>query len=126
MDYYSFKNSISDNYGSFYDEQFEIYFDRAIQSAEKGEIDSAIQIAKDALFISKFTSIGYDKIYLIGLLIRLFIDNNQPEYANLFFNFGMKIINANYLLSSDNELVDDINSFLDLRIEIENKLNFIS
>ncbi|MBU1900800.1 hypothetical protein KKG82_00315, partial [Patescibacteria group bacterium] len=80
--------------------------------------------------------IGYEKIYLIGLLTQLYLDNNQPEYANIFFKFGMKIIHGknntaykehwDFINQIDSGLLnydymEEINSFLDLKIEIDKK-----
>lgn len=137
MDYINFKKSIVSNYGDFYSSQFEILFEKAVKNAENGNLKTSIKIAKDALFISKYSNIGYNRLYLIGLLCQVYLDCNQPEYANIYFKFGMKIIREknfsdykkhwDYVNSIDSNIpkydfMKEVDSFLDLKIQIDKKL----
>jgi hypothetical protein len=118
MSYRSFKNIIADFFGDFYSYQVVIFFEEAVQLAEKGDFTSTIKIGKDALALTKFTKPGYENLYLIGMLCQAYLDNEQPKMANKYFKRGMYMIDKN-----DEDYMDDVNAFLDLKILINEELN---
>ncbi|MBI5538940.1 MAG: hypothetical protein HY951_02705 [Bacteroidia bacterium] len=51
------------------------------------------------------------------MLCVVYLDNNDPEMAQKYFEYGMTVIDNNKECSNN-----DIDSFLDLKIEIDNEL----
>jgi hypothetical protein len=121
MDYKEFKTSIIKQDGEFYAQQLEHFFSVAVEVAESGKYDEAIIIANDALTLAKYSDVDYEILYLIGMLCQVYLDNDQPELANDFFNKGMQIIEQGESENQDTN-AEDINSFLDLKIIIEEEL----
>ena len=118
MDYQDFKKLTREIFGDFYSEQVDYCFEKAVEFAQQGDFETSIKIGKDAFALSKFANLDYEKLYLIGLLCELHLDKGQPELAEAYFKFGMNIIDA-----GEDSFNDDVNSFLDLKIEIEKGLN---
>lgn len=117
MENKEFKNKIIELYGNFYSEQIDFFFEEAIRLAKEGNYTSAIKVGKDAFILSKYANFTYEKIYLIGLLCHAYLDNKQPEIADVFFKLGMQMIDEN-----DINFNDDINAFLDIKILIDETL----
>jgi len=117
MRYQEFKKSTKENFGEFYSQQVDYFFEKTINYAKQGDFDTSIKIAKDAFVIAKFANLDYEKLYLIGLLCRLLLDKGQPEQAEAYFKFGIQIIDE--IEETYNE---DVNSFFDLKIEIDREL----
>jgi len=118
MNYIEFKKIVKGKFGGLNAEQVDYFFDKAVEYAKKGDISTSIRIGKDAFAIAKFAELGYEILYLVGLLCQLHLDNGQPEYAETYFKFGMKIIDEN-----ERSYNDDVNDFLDLKILIDSKMN---
>lgn len=117
MNYKSFQKAITKEHGNFYSSQVEKFFEMAVDFAMKKKFSEAVTIANDALVFAKYSDVGYAIIYLIGMLCEAYLDNEQPELAETFFNYGMKIIDES------NDTYDrDLNRFLDLKIDIDEAL----
>lgn len=121
MDYKTFRTNIIIKDGKFYTQQLEHFFSVAVNFAENEKYDEAIIIANDALTLAKYSNVGYEILYLIGMLCQVYIDNDHPELANDFFKNGMQIIEQNKDENQDT-YSDDINAFLDLKIVIDKEL----
>ena len=114
MSYLRFKKEIAEKFCDFYSEQVDIFFEKAIELANKGKFKESIKIGKDAFVLSKFADIGYEKLYSVGMLCQAYLDSGQPEIADTFFKAGMEMINE-----CEENYNDDVNSFLDIKILIE-------
>jgi len=112
-----FKKAIKAQYGEFYLKQFDLFFEEAIRLADKGKFKESLKVGKDAFILSKYTDISYEKIYLVGMLCQAYLDNKQPEMANVFFRLGMQMIDENHIKYSE-----DINAFLDIKILIDTQV----
>ena len=125
---------ISHKYGETYSSLIEILLEQSTKLAQKGKIETAIKITKDALFLSKYSNSYYKRIYIIGLLCQLYLNNKQIELADIYCENGLDLIreeklsNQNiktqfskyhYHLLLENCVLYDINSFLDLKIAID-------
>lgn len=109
-DFYTFRNNVIDEFGDFYTEQTEIFFERAVYFAEKGFPLNAIADAKFAFALSNYQSDDYRTIYLIGFLCQIHLDNNFIEKAKSYCDLGFKILDKE---SSYYE--NDFKSFTELR-----------
>ena len=111
---------INKKYGMINPSIVESLFELAVEAANNGELDEAIEICNDAIVLYKYSTIGYEIICLLGLLSEIYLDNNQKEMAENIFRLGMTLIERgkmnNVDLGSYNE---DIDSFLDLKIKID-------
>lgn len=111
---------IADQYGKVNSSIVESMFQLAVEAAKNDELDDAIVICNDAIVFYKYSSIGYEIIYLLGLLSQIYLDNNQKEMAEKIFRLGMNLIEdgkrKNMDLGSYNK---DIDAFLDLKIQID-------
>lgn len=117
MDYQSFQKSIIEKFGDFYADQIDVFFTQSVEFAKEDKFEEAVKAANFALSISVYSNIGYEIIYLIGMLCQSYLDINQPEISNDFFNYGMKLIDE-----WDDDYEDDLNHFLDFKILIEDAL----
>lgn len=117
MSYKSFQKEIIKKHGEFFTSQIEVFFTKAVDLANNEKYDEALEVGNDALILSKYSTVDYEILYLIGMLCQAYLQNDQPKIANKFFKYGMTI--ADEL----NETYErDINSFLDLKIEIDKAL----
>lgn len=121
MDYKTFRTSIIKQDGEFYAQRLEQFFSAAVDLAQNKKFDAAIIIGNDALTLAKYSNVGYEILYLIGMLCQACLENNQPDTANDFFKEGMSIIEQGENENKDT-YADDINSFLDLKIAIDEEL----
>lgn len=111
---------ITKKYGKVNPSIVESLFEQAVETANNGELDEAIEICNDAIVFYKYSTIGYEIICLLGLLSEIYLNNDQKEMAERVFRLGMTLIEdgkRNKLdLGSYNE---DIDAFLDLKIKID-------
>lgn len=111
---------ITKKYGKVNPSIVESLFEQAVEAANNGELDEAIEICNDAIVFYKYSTIGYEIICLLGLLSEIYLNNDQKEMAERVFRLGMTLIEdgkRNKLdLGSYNE---DIDAFLDLKIKID-------
>ena len=82
MDYQSFQKSIIEKFGDFYADQIDVFFTQSVQFAKEEKFEEAVKAANFALSISVYSNIGYEIIYLIGMLCQSYLDINQPEISN--------------------------------------------
>jgi len=121
MSYNSFRNDIIQKDGSFYTERLEHFFTKAVDLAQKEKYDEALIVGNDALVIAKYSNAGYAILYLLGMLCQVYLDSDQPEIADKYFRYGMNLIDENKNENTDT-YSNDINSFLDLKIIIDDEL----
>lgn len=121
MSYNSFRNDIIQKDGSFYTERLEQFFTKAVDLAQNERYEEAITVGDDALVLAKYSNAGYAVLYLIGMLCQAYLESEKPEVANKYFMVGMEIISENKEENKDT-YSDDINSFLDLKILIDDDL----
>jgi len=113
----AFKDRMQKDFGSYFAEIVDVFFKNATEEAVNGNLDEAISIANDALVFAKYSNDKYSILYIVGMMCQAYLDNNQPELSEKFFKYGMTIIKE-----SDFDYERDLNSFLDLKILIdENK-----
>lgn len=121
MDYKTFRTNIIKQDGEFYAQRLEQFFSSAVDFAQNEKYDEALIVGNDALTLAKYSNVGYEILYLIGMLCQAYLENDQPEIANDFFNKGMTIIEQGEEENKDT-YANDINSFLDLKIIIDDEL----
>lgn len=121
MDYKTFRTNIIKQDGEFYAQRLEQFFSSAVDFAQNEKYDEALTVGNDALTLAKYSNVGYEILYLIGMLCQAYLENEQPEIANDFFNKGMAIIEQGEKENKDT-YANDINSFLDLKIIIDDEL----
>jgi len=118
MNYIDYQKEIKKKHGGHFAEIVELFFTKATEFAEDDKFGDAIQLANDLLIFAKYSNVDYALLYIIGMTCQLYLDNNQPELSEEFFKRGMEIIKE-----SDIDYDRDINSFLDLKILIDSKMN---
>lgn len=121
MDYKTFRTNVIKQDGEFYAQRLEQFFTSAVDFAQNEKYDEALIVGNDALTLAKYSNVGYEILYLIGMLCQAYLENEQPEIANDFFNKGMTIIEQGEKENKDT-YTNDINSFLDLKIIIDDEL----
>jgi len=124
LSYKSFRNEIIQKDGAFYTEQVEKFLEKAVELAKNEKYEDALAISHDAIFLARYSNAGYANLYLYGMLCHLYIDSDKPEIANKFFLAGMDMIE--YYKGQDqseDEFMNDINAFLDLKIVIDREMN---
>lgn len=121
MDYKTFRTNIIKQDGEFYAQRLEQFFTKAVDFAQNEKYDEALIVGNDALTLAKYSNVGYEILYLIGMLCQAYLENDQPEIANDFFKKGMTIIEQGEIENKDT-YTNDINSFLDLKIIIDDEL----
>lgn len=117
MKYIDYQKRIQKNYGDHFAEIVELFFTKATEFAEEGQIEDAIKLVNDVLIFAKYSNVNYALLYIVGMTCQLYLDNNQPELSEEFFIRGMKIIKE-----SDIDYDRDINNFLDLKSLIDKEL----
>jgi len=110
----SINNRIIDEFGIVNTKQVNVLFEEATNLAIKGRLEEAIKLSEFALNISEYSVKHYGIIYFLGFLIQLHLDIGNPEVENKYFYQAMRSIRE-----EDSNFESDINTFLDLKIEIE-------
>lgn len=121
MDYETIRVFIIMQEGEFFARRVELFFTLAVDFAQNKKYNEALIIGNDALTLAKYSNLDYEILYLIGMLCQAYLENDQPEIANDFFKKGMTIIEQGENKNKDT-YVSDINSFLDLKIIIDDEL----
>jgi hypothetical protein len=121
MSYETFRHDIIQKDGAFYTERLEQFFTKAVELAQEEKFDEALKIGNDALVLAKYSNADYAVLYFIGMLCQAHLESGQPEIANQFFKVGMDIIEKGEAENKDT-YIEDINSFLDLKILIDEEL----
>lgn len=109
-DFITFRNNVIDEFGEFYAEQSELFFERAVHFAKQGFPLNAIADAKFAYSLSNYQPDDYRVIYLIGFLCQIHLDNNFIAKAKSYCDLVFKILDKE---SPDYEY--DLKSFTELR-----------
>lgn len=117
MTYEDFRQSIIAEEGDFFDLIVFDFLTQATKFAEAEKYEEAVILANDALVMAKYADVGYRIVYLIGMLCQTYLQNNQPEMADKYFNYAMLILDKN-----DSGYDEDMNKFLDLKALIEREL----
>lgn len=126
MDYNTIRAAVTHSYGEYNSSMVTYLFERATELANNGQLDEASAVCRDALVFWKYSKIGYAIIYLLGLLCTIYLNNNQPKMAEHIFNTGVGFIQDSKDAGVDSDSFDnDINAFLDLKIEIDEALKEI-
>jgi hypothetical protein len=121
MNYKEFRQDIINKNGDLFSAQLEQFFTKAVDLAKNEKFDEALIVGNDALVLAKYSNAGYAILYLLGLLCQVYLDSDKPELADKYFRYGMNMIDENKNENSDT-YTDDINSFLDLKIIIDDEL----
>lgn len=120
MNYNGINESIINEFGDSNSAIVNCLFEQAVELAQNEKLEEAIEICQDALIFCKYSNIGYEIIYLLGLLSEIYLNNNQLEIAENIFNLGMTLIKRGKEKNMDEGSYDkDIDSFLDLKIKID-------
>lgn len=120
MNYNAINESIINEFGDSNSTIVNYLFEQAVDLAQNEKLEEAIEICQDALVFCKYSNIGYEIIYLLGLLSEIYLNNNQLEIAENIFNLGMTLIKRGKEKNMDEGSYDkDIDSFLDLKIKID-------
>lgn len=117
MYYKEFRQFLIKNHGDLFASLQTAFFEKAVEAAHNGCYDDALILGEDAMTLAKYSNIGYPNIYLAGMLCQCYLDNGMPEKANTIFERVMP-----YLDENDDSFREDVDQFLDLKIEIENAL----
>jgi hypothetical protein len=121
MNYKEFQQDIINKNGDLFTAQLEQFFTKAVDLAQNEKYDEALIVGNDALVLAKYSNAGYAILYLLGMLCQAYLDSDKPELADKYFRYGMNMIDENKNENSDT-YTNDINSFLDLKIIIDNEL----
>ncbi len=121
MSYESFRQEIIEKHGELFSAHLEHFFTKAVELASNENYEEAIIVGNDAMVFAKYSGVGYEILYLIGMLCQVHLDNGHPDTAEKYFKFGMEIIEENKKMNTDT-YEEDINSFLDLKIVIDSEL----
>ena len=124
MPYNKFRREIISKEGADYSARLEQFFakaTKAVKLANYGRHDEALKVGSDALVFAKYSDAGYAILHLLGMLCQSYVDNHRPDMAESLFKHGMKMIEDGESENKDT-YQDDINSFLDLKIRIDNEL----
>jgi hypothetical protein len=121
MDYETIRVFIIMQEGEFFARRVELFFTLAVDFAQNKKYNEALIIGNDALTLAKYSNLDYEILYLIGMLCQAYLENDQPEIASDFFKKGMTIIEQGEIYNKDT-YANDINSFLDLKIIIDDEL----
>ncbi len=120
MNYNGINESIINEFGDSNSAIVNCLFEQAVELAQNEKLEEAIEICQDALIFCKYSNIGYETIYLVGLLSEIYLNNNQLAIAEKTFNLGMTVIKRSKEKNMDGGSYDkDIDSFLDLKIKID-------
>lgn len=117
MYYKEFRQFLIENHGDLFASMQTAFFEKAVEAAQNGFYDDALILGEDAMTLAKYSNIGYANIYMAGMLCQCYLDNGMPEKANAIFERVMP-----YLDERDDSYKEDVDRFLDLKIEIENAL----
>ena len=121
MHYENFRQEIIEKHGELFSAHLENFFTKAVELATNEHYEDAILVGNDAMVFAKYSGVGYEILYLIGMLCQAHLDNGHSETAEKYFKFGMEIIEGNKKLNTGT-YEEDINSFLDLKIVIDSEL----
>ncbi|MEI6123061.1 MAG: hypothetical protein WCQ95_05465 [Bacteroidota bacterium] len=121
MNYKEFQQDIIDKNGDLFAAQLEQFFTKAVDFAQNEKYDEALIVGNDALVLAKYSNAGYAILYLLGMLCQVYLDSDKPEIADKYFRYGMNMIDENKNENADT-YHNDINSFLDLKIIIDDEL----
>ena len=109
-DFYTFRNEIATEFGDFYSEQSDLFFERAVHFAKTGLPLTAISDAKFALSLSYYEEDQYNYIYLVGFLTQMHIDIDSIKKAKYYCEYGIEILNKD-----DSDYEKDLRSFSEMR-----------
>lgn len=121
MSYKEFQQDIINKNGDLFTAQLEQFFTKAVDLAQNEKYDEALMVGNDALVFAKYSNAGYAILYLLGMLCQAYLESDKPELADKYFRYGMNMIDENKNENSDT-YTNDINSFLDLKIIIDDEL----
>lgn len=120
MNYNAINESIINEFGDSNSAIVNCLFEQAVELAQNEKLEEAIEICQDALIFCKYSNIGYEIIYLLGLLSEIYLNNKQLAIAEKTFNLGMTVIKRGKEKNMDEGSYDkDIDSSLDLKIKID-------
>jgi hypothetical protein len=124
MEYNTFRQTIINEHGEFYSAMVDMFFTQAVEFAKKGQLEDATEVCNDALVFAKYSDVGYAVIYLLGLLCEVYLNNEQPKFAEDIFKIGVEIIHEGKKTGADQGTYsNDMDAFLDLKIRIDESLN---
>jgi len=151
MDYNIFRIETKVKYGKFFSEVINYFFTNASLLAIDGNTKDALRMAELIKNLMPFTDLdNSEKIYIVGFLGDIYIDNNMLEDAEKSFNIGMQIIRSTapekFRIHADKKVLEElsiqvkeatrhdinmdllnteiIDNFLDLKLRLEeNKKN---
>ena len=118
MNYENFRNQIVQKHGDFFSLILYEFCEKAAEFGGNEKYEDALSVGKDAFVIAMYSNMGYGIVYLIGMLCQAYLDNDQPEKADACFNTGISMLDK-----MDIRYDDNVNSFLDLKIIIDEELN---
>lgn len=123
MDYNTIRAAVTNSYGEYNSSMVTYLFEQATELANNGQLDEASAVCRDALVFWKYSKIGYEIIYLLGLLCTIYLNNDQPKMAEHIFNTRVGFIQDSRDAGVDSDSFDeDIDAFLDLKIVIDNAI----
>ena len=94
-----------------------LFFEKAVEFAKNEKYEEALLAARHTIILANYSKLGYERVYLLGMLSQAYLDNDQLEMANEFFTLGIQLLNKN-----DENYDSDVDQFLDLKIIIEKEL----
>lgn len=120
MDYNATKEIIINEFGVSNSYIVSRLFEQAVELAQNEQLEEATEICQDALVFCKYSNIGYEIIYLLGLLSEIYLNYNQIKMAKEIFNLGITLIQKDKEKNLDSGSYNvDIDMFLDLKIKID-------
>lgn len=72
MNYNAINESIINEFGDSNSTIVNYLFEQAVDLAQNEKLEEAIEICQDALVFCKYSNIGYEIIYLLGLLSEIY------------------------------------------------------
>lgn len=95
MSYDKFTEQIAEKHRDFFSVITGAFFAKALKLAEGNNFEEEIRVGRDTMVMANYSNLGYECVFLIGMLTQVFIDNDEPEIANEFFTYGIQLLDKN-------------------------------
>ena len=115
-DFVTFQNYVENKFGTEFCNQADLFFERAINEAKKGLIESAI---RDGKFASDLINYSNDKtgfLCILGFLSQLHCEKGNIKISKSYYNLGVKLLDVE---SEDYD--DDFEMFRRLKEDIDSE-----
>ena len=108
-DFYTFRNQVREKFGFFYEEQVDLFFERASSHARKGILEQAVAEGDFAYNLCQYKRDNGTLVYLVGFLCELYIQKEDYLKAKHYCQLGLKLLDP-----EDIEFDIDYNKFREM------------